>query len=541
MNVIGEHWSLHMKPGIGVALVSVAVCGCVTGVDREYAQAVRPIGVGGQEAWNRRSVWFMYAPTFDFTNRSDAVKYVFDVTDSVGARHTFSADSAKAPLAPVWADIPVGWTKVVCRAVGADGRPLGAVGSREFGRQPVFRDGAYPHPTKSPAAASRQIARYVMRLPIVKVNYTDGKPVPKEMVNRGNQVFVAYPSKMGAAVLSAMANLAANDPECRTEALACAEGVFRKMQSITEAAGAPLAGFPRTYEPHAGLIERVSKVVAQNKDRIMLLYPALVGSSYLDLYAQTRDPAKLAAAVRIAERYLALQGGDGTWPLNCRLSDGRAMGPNRLVPMDVIEFFERLHALTGEAKYRSTADRAFAYIENGPLRTWNWEGQFEDIEPTEKFVNLTEHGPCDVAIYLLKRFPGDARRIAQAREIARFAEDQFVCWENPLYAEKHLIDSGFGVWGDQKAWRCPCALEQYNCYVPIDSSAAKILRTFLALYRAEGREADLAKARTLGEALVRETDETGYLPTFWFNHRQDWPNCMVSSSNALAELAEAVK
>ena len=70
----------------------LCTCGCVTDLDQEYGHAVRPIGVGGQEAWNRRSVWFMYAPTFDFTNRSDAVKYVFDVTDSAGATTLYEDD-----------------------------------------------------------------------------------------------------------------------------------------------------------------------------------------------------------------------------------------------------------------------------------------------------------------------------------------------------------------------------------------------------------------------------------------------------------------
>ena len=66
------------------------------------------------------------------------------------------------------------------------------------------------------------------------------------------------------------------------------------------------------------------------------------------------------------------------------------------------------------------ADRAFAFVENGPLKTWNWEGQFEDVEPTERFVNLTKHDACSTAMYLLERFPGDASRIAQARQIAMY-------------------------------------------------------------------------------------------------------------------------
>ena len=138
---MGRKWFV-----VGVAAV-VSGC-CWASVAEDYAQPVRPVGVNGQEAWNRRSVWFMYAPTFAFTNRADAASYAFEVTDAKGARHAFVAKSANAALSPVWTDLPVGWTKVVCEARDAAGKPLGVVGTREFGRQAPFREGAYPKPKK---------------------------------------------------------------------------------------------------------------------------------------------------------------------------------------------------------------------------------------------------------------------------------------------------------------------------------------------------------------------------------------------------------
>ena len=76
---------------VGVAAV-VSGC-CWASVAEDYAQPVRPVGVNGQEAWNRRSVWFMYAPTFAFTNRTDAASYAFEVTDDRGRLPTFWFDS----------------------------------------------------------------------------------------------------------------------------------------------------------------------------------------------------------------------------------------------------------------------------------------------------------------------------------------------------------------------------------------------------------------------------------------------------------------
>ena len=527
---------------VKVVIAAGACAECLLGAAvfaGDYAQPVRPIGVNGQAPWNEQAIWFMYPPTFGFTNRADAADYRFTVTDERGGVRTFEAASANASLAPVWRDLPVGWAKVTCMARSADGRELGAVGERSFWRQAPYRPGAYPRSGRPYAEVSKSIGRFVMDLPIVRRLYLENTPVPASMVNPSNQVFIAYPSKMGASVIKAMASLAASDPSVREEALRLASGVVRTLAAITEPEGRPLAGFPRTYAAHPGLSGHPAKMIERNGGKVMLIYPCEVADAYLDLFAVTKDAALRAAALRIAERYLVLQGTDGTWPLNCWLKDGKPVEANRLVPVQMMEFFERVYALTGEAKYRTAADRAFAYVEKGPLATWNWEGQFEDVVPTAPFRNLTKHNACDTALYLTRRYPRDARRIAQARELLRFSEDQFVCWERPCHGVGNDPRGRRGLWGVE-SWRCPAVLEQYNCYVPIDASAAKLVRTYLALYAVERNPLDLAKARTLGDAIVRET-RGGYCPTFWFDFCEDWPNCMLASALALVNLAAADK
>ena len=66
---------------------------------------------------------------------------------------------------------------------------------------------------------------------------------------------------------------------------------------------------------------------------------------------------------------------------------------------------------------------------------------------------------------ILRRHPGDADRLAQCRRILRFCEKRFVCWERPA---------------NHPNWDVPSVLEQYACFVPIDASAAKMIRAFLA-------------------------------------------------------------
>ena len=173
-----------------------------------------------------------------------------------------------------------------------------------------------------------------------------------------------------------------------------------------------------------------------------------------------------------------------------------------------------------------------------------------DVEPTERFVNLTKHDACSTAMYLLKRFPGDAARIRQARELLRFSEDQFICWELPCRADgkgpRYTGKERKGVQNDYLDWTVPGVTEQYRCYHPIDSSAAKLIFTYLAMYNATGDAGDLAKACALGDTIVNVQDDDGRVPTHWnksrFHDRDyDWVNCMHASAKALDSLADAVR
>jgi len=221
------------------------------------------------------------------------------------------------------------------------------------------------------------------------------------------------------------------------------------------------------------------------------------------------------------------------------------------MPNGVIHFLDQLSAVTGAAAYRAAADRAFAYIDRGPLLTWNWEGQFEDVSPSEPYFNLTKHNACDTAIHLLGRFPSDKRRIEQAMALLRWSEDQFVAWETPARKDgigyrnrpgfKPNWDHGWQT--KYSIWHCPAVMEQYSWYQPIDASAAKLVRTFLAAYKATGDRQCLAKARALGDAIVNNQRPDGLSPTGWFGNYDEyhnWINCHIAAMLALQELVGIV-
>lgn len=501
---------------------------------------IRP-GGGAKDApfWNGNARLFTYPPSFPFKEISGAASYRFEVLDDVHRHHFFDASSPQASLAPVWATLPPGFTEVRCLALDESGANVGEAGERSFWRAAPFDPAEYPrNAALGYRAARRKVLEHLLSWPELKQLEERGAP------DATGSNFASYPAKMQSAVIEAMLAAAEELPDCRNRAMRIARAAANYLLSTAEPAGTPLEAFPATYTGDGQLSGTYA-------GQHMLVYPANAGAAFLSLYHVTGEDRWLEAAVAIGRTYLRLQGDDGTWPLKATARDGAPVGGNRLVPTTVIPFLDKLAAATGDSAFSAAAARAFATIERGPLADWDWEGQFEDIRPAERrYQNLTKHMPCETALYMLARFPGDKARIAQAREILRFAEDQFVVWRPPCRAD------GVGPWTPIYpfwSWRTPAVLEQYSCYSPIDASSAKLIRTYLALYAAEGRALDLAKARALGDSMLRNQDPSGRIRTYWIPEPGDgsplegairlplggdWFNCMVADAQALGELAK---
>lgn len=340
---------------------------------------------------------------------------------------------------------------------------------------------------------------------------------------------------MLAAIAGACCTIAKRDPVRKAEAVRAARAAADWLIANAEPKDRPLAHFPPTYRG-------TGNKAAQYAGEVMLVYPGLAALAYLQVYGITGEAKYLAEAEAVASTYLRLQGKDGTWALKMRFSDGATICPNRLVPVSVMmPLFDQLYELTGKEPYRDASARAFANLERTRLATWDWEGQFEDVDPNDPYQDMTFHDAASTVIYFCRKFPKDAGRMAQARELMRYIEDQFVCWEKPYVQMGYPADTSMC---DLRTWTTPCALEQYWWYNPIDSAAARVVEAFLALYAVERRPLDLAKAKALGEALTRVQWNDGGIPTHWAgNETRDsiWINCHVASARALDALSQAIE
>ena len=374
----------------------------------------------------------------------------------------------------------------------------------------------------------------------------------------------AYPSKTHAAHITAMLAWAESDPSRAARAMQFARASGDYLLSQLEPAEAPLAYWPPTYgrqpldcDPAtAGGAKRRSMVgndpegAAKYRGQVMSLYPASVGIAFIALSAATGDGKYLEAAKGIGETYLRIRREDGTWALKYWLATGKVECNNILVPTRPMVLFERLAAATGDGKWRAAADSCFAWLEKGPLSDWNWDGQFEDIQPRPPYQDLTKHNALEAMFQLLARHGDEPSARAKARELLRWSEDQFVFWEAPCAPDEEVSrPGGSGKRFAPGRWHYPSVYEQYSCYISIDASATKLIAAYLALYKVERNPLDFAKAQTLANAITQMQEPSGRVPTFWSANsrdgwladvRYDWLNCMATCATALLDVAEAL-
>jgi hypothetical protein len=208
------------------------------------------------------------------------------------------------------------------------------------------------------------------------------------------------------------------------------------------------------------------------------------------------------------------------------------------MPDTVIPFLKSMYNRTGEEIWLDLMKNAHAYRVRSRLESYEWEGQFEDIQLSGNFVNLTHFIAGDLIEYIKENFSNDNEKVNMAKELLRFVEDQFVAWKE------------FAPWSDHKPdgvkWYTPAAMEQYFWYVPIDSSTAAIINDFLCVYDITKDELLLEKACALGDSITRMQDPvSGVIPTHWMkedcteNLENFWINCHIHTGFIMMKLAKA--
>ena len=489
----------------------------------------------GKPFWNAEARQFMYVPSFQFQPVPGCEKYIYEATDETGNEHSFSSSSPCALLTPIWKDIPEGVVSLRVYSTDKNGEKLYLIGARTFFRLAPFTGNYLPADCSYRECALRAF-EYCFNSPIIRHWLEHGTPYPEY------DLYV-YPSKMEASIIVSMLKYGELCPERNKDCLKIACSAADYLISITEPDGSPLEGVPPTYytdfREFGGNMNNLT--ADERKDTVMMFYPASAGLAYLALEKKTNNPKYLDTALKIGEYYRKNVLENGSWYLIVSRLTGKPAAANYCMPTnEILPFLRGLFDRTGDECWKVLSDNALAYVENNALKTYNWEGQFEDSVLSFNYSNLA-HGDCDKLImYYTSNFPDSKEKIDTAEELMRFVEDQFVVWNRPCPWDKNDFDI--------TCWPTPCCLEQYNWYVPVDASTAVIAKTFLSLGKVTGDELYFAKAKALMNTVTRvQNKKSGRIPTEWKepgfidNAAADlefWINCLLYSASVLTEFAD---
>lgn len=489
-------------------------------------------GGQGRPFWNPYAIQFMYAPAFQFQHIPGYWKYRYTAVDENGKEHTFDADNSQAILAPIWADIPEGVVKLSVNGLTDDGEIGDLVGVRTFFKLASFPDDL-PAAARPYGEAAAKAFEYAMSQNFIKHWLNEGTPDPEYDLN-------VYPSKMISSIINAMIYYAKVCPDKAEDAIKVAKNSADYLIKITPKDG-PMKDVPPTYQvDFRDDPEHKNNATAFDRiNWVMMIYPAHVGSSYINLAKVTGEEKYLDEAKKIAEHYAANVQENGSWHLIKDIRTGEILSPNYCEPLErIVPFMMSLYEATGEEKWKSLADGAIGFVEQNELKTYEWEAQFEDSTCSANYSNMTHYGASAMVRYLAKYYAEDEEKMAIAEDLMRFVEDQFVIWKRPAPWNKNKYDTSI--------YHTPCGLEQYLWYVPIDASTGDIMSAFLAMYKAGRGELYLEKAKALADSLTRVQQENGLIPTHWMTPEMVagdgfWINCMFMSASNLAEIAEVVE
>ena len=499
----------------------------------DAANMIRPGGVNKQPFWNGYSTQFMFIPSFQFPRILSAGTYLFTVEDKDGKKHTFTADAPTASLAPIWGELPTGVVHLKVESLNEKGEAEHIAGARSFYKSAPFpgRD-AYPPKACSYKECALAAYHYIYNDEATQHWLTHGKPMADYPHN-------VYPAKTIDAVVRAMVGYAKLEPSCAENALKLACRAADYLLSISFADDHPLAGLPPTYSFENLNAEAVNKVAPAAKNCVgttMMIYPLSAGIAYLTLAEATGDDKYFQAAMRIAEYYRVNVLPCGSWYLLYDCATGKPLSDNICIDFQFVNFFHSLYEKTKDETWHKLEVGHYNYIIEKCLKDYKWEGQFEDTGVSLPYQNHTHFTPDFLIEYTAKHCCQDEKMVADAVELMRFIEDQFVVWgEHPEWNKK---------WAPQP-FAYPACLEQYYCYVPIDSSAATIMNAFVNMYKLKDDRLYLEKAMALADMITRiQNAKTGQIPTFWmgencaYGYENFWINCQLYTANAMMEFAE---
>ena len=332
-----------------------------------------------------------------------------------------------------------------------------------------------------------------------------------------------------------------DDPVVSRDALGIATAAAEFLLTLREPPGAALANWPPSYWDGVDGGEHPTYM-----SQIMTLYPAEAAMAFLDLYDATNEDRWWNATLEIAATYAERQLPNGTWPLLMRRSDASPVTDKMLVPVTVINFFDRLSEQYDVQDYVDLRARAYDWILRNPLKTYAWDAQYEDTRPRATYKNLSHREAAGFARLLLStsQHP-DTLEIA--KDLLAFVEDQFIVWSHEDEMTKRNWFKDGSKWNGAlsedpaggKDWFLPATLEQFAFRTPIAGATSNMIHAFCTAFEATGETIYRDKARALTRSIVaaQQHHGGGEIPTHLRQTlpEESWLNNSVYAARTLVD------
>lgn len=487
---------------------------------------IRPGIPGKYPFWNGSAHQFIYAPSFDYKIIEGAMKYRYDIKCDDLSTYQLISDVPYTPLSEVWQSMPTGIFNLRVTALNADGDSIGLAGTGKYYKAAFF-NGPYHQPVM-PYDQSAEIAlSNIMTKDYVQYWFIHKVPDPE-------YAYYRYPAKIFSALIVGSITYARLKPgtDEAENAIELACIVADYLISISYPEGAVWEFFPPTYYGPRIKNNPGSHMLTTTNFTLM---GADAGNAYLDLYDVTGNEKYLYAAKRIAKTYQKNQMQEGSWPLFVHYETGKPLAENIVIPTSPINYFIRLKEEYKVKDLDKMTKKAMKWIMENPVKTFNWQGQFEDVKAFPPYQRQSREQACDLAIYIFK----NKKDFKLAVELVRFAEDQFVIWENPLpiiIENRKNKDSGW----NSANWITPSVQEQYGFFMPVNRTAAIMIETYWAAYEATRQEIYLAKAKSIANSITLvQKEHDGDYPTMFTKYKMNfWLNNAIYPARTMIKLQQ---
>lgn len=162
----------------------------------------------------------------------------------------------------------------------------------------------------------------------------------------------------------------------------------------------------------------------RDKTGIMPDKAAIMALAYIELYKVSHEVMFLKAAEAVGQTLVRKQRINGTWPFRVDPKTEKVIEDYTSSVIYAVMLFENLDELNKNDHYKTYRDRTWEWLLNGPIRTKEFRGFYEDIpESTE---GRTNYDCLDVIRYLLSNRADSNGYLEIALELNAWIEEIFM-------------------------------------------------------------------------------------------------------------------